>query len=81
MVWCTGPNSPGYNASTHTCPEFSTTTNSIVPHQEQPQSVKLTQLPYTGTADDMVANAAFYGAIIFIAAVAIYRILQYKGWI
>lgn len=71
MVWCSGPQSPGYNVSTHTCQPFSTTTNSITPHPAQAQVVRLSQLPYTGT-DDLTIMFALCFSVVMGLVIAYY---------
>lgn len=71
MIWCSGPQAPGWNVSTHACQPFSTTTNAITPHQ--PQTLKLTQLPYTGYGwNELAIDTTFNGTLLIISIVLAY---------
>ncbi len=68
QIWCSGPSTPGYNVSTGKCVPVSTTTNAIVPKQtsvvEKPQSIRLDQLPNTGTPDDLVLVVICFSLVL-----------------
>lgn len=82
MIYCSGPQAPGYNVSTGKCTPIATSTNAIVPQQTQPQALELSHLPYTGdTVTDMLGSAMLYIVVVAFSALAIYRILQFKGWV
>lgn len=71
MVWCSGPSAPGWNVN---LPNGGCTPS-------KPTVVHLDQLPYTGDSpiDVMGMNFLYIFAIIF-GLLAIYRIIQAKGW-
>lgn len=69
MIWCSGPQAPGWNVS---LPNGGCSTTT-------PQkSVNLSQLPYTGNnRDDIEMSASFYLLIIGLALSAIPFVLRY----
>lgn len=70
MVYCSGPQAPGWNVSTGKCTPISTSTNAIVPQETKPTVIKLSQLPYTGNAtSDIMASFLFYLAITLTALI------------
>ncbi len=63
MVWCSGPQAPGWNVN---LPDGGCSTT-------KPQSIQLSQLPYTGDNNtDVLFSILFYLAVIAAACIGIY---------
>lgn len=72
MVWCSGPQAPGWNVNLPNggCSPAKSTV------------IHLNQLPYTGDSPIDTAGMDFlYVLAVIFGSMAIYRIIQYKNWI
>jgi hypothetical protein len=72
MVWCSGPQAPGWNVN---LPDGGCSTTT------KPNVVHLSQLGYTGNdSSDIEMSAAFYVLLIGLGLSGIGMLLKYKRW-